>query len=395
MGVITLSRAEPRPFTERQIGLIETFAAQAVIAMENARLLTELRESLEQQTATSDVLKTISRSSVELEAVLETLVETVARLCRADQAYMFRQEDELYHLVAAHGLSDEARAFVVTHPIAPEDRRTVSGRVALERRTVHIADVLEDPATAMEGSKLPGYRTMLGIPLLRESTLIGIFNVARTRVEPFTDKEIELASQLRRSGSDRHRECPTVRGTARPPGRAARHLRQHGRRRGHVRRRTIDWPPGTETSRRSSACPRRCLAERPSYAEYLRLLADRGEFGTENVEAELAEPPRRHRPRAAARAHTRRWDGDRGAPQRRAGRRLRADLQRCHRAKASRGGDPRCARCRRGGAGAADGYGRHPQGHRQFADRRATGARRGGEGGGAVLRGDGCDRPSA
>ena len=162
--VVTIYRQEVREFDERQIALLQSFAAQAVIAIQNARLLSELRASLEQQTATSDVLRTISHSSVDLEAVLETLVETVARLCRADLAYMFRQEDQLYHLVAAHGLSGEARAFVVAHPIAAEDRRTVSGRVALERRTVHIADVLEDPDYSYGGQQSAGYRTMLGIP---------------------------------------------------------------------------------------------------------------------------------------------------------------------------------------------------------------------------------------
>ena len=175
-GVLNLFRFAPRSFTEKQIELVETFADQAVIAIENTRLFNELtRESLQQQTATADVLKIISRSSVDLETVLDTLVETVARLCRADQAHMFRRRDDKYHLVAAWGLSEEAKEFVLTHPFAA-DRGTLSGRVALERRAVHIPDVLQDPEyTYREGQKIAGYRTMLGIPLLREETLIGVF----------------------------------------------------------------------------------------------------------------------------------------------------------------------------------------------------------------------------
>src|SRR5260370_1162683 len=155
-----------------------------------------LEKSREQQPATADVLKVISRSSVDLETVLDTLVDTVARLCRADQATMFRRRDDKYHLVAAHGLSAEAKEFVLTHPVTA-DRGTLSGRVTFERRAVHVPNVLEDPEYSYrEGQKVVGYRTLLGIPLLREESLIGIFTINRTRVEPFTDKEIELATSF-------------------------------------------------------------------------------------------------------------------------------------------------------------------------------------------------------
>ena len=202
LGTITAYRQEVRPFSDKQIVLLENFGAQAVIAIENARLLNELRQrsaelarSVDELTATGDVLKIISRSSVDLETVLDTLVETVARLCRADHAYMFRRDDELYHLVAACGLSEEERAFVESHPFAP-DRGTVSGRVTLERRTVHITDALLDPEYNYSGQKVVGFRTLLGIPLLREDTLVGVFVVSRTRVEPFSSREIELATSF-------------------------------------------------------------------------------------------------------------------------------------------------------------------------------------------------------
>jgi GAF domain-containing protein len=154
-----------------------------------------LRQSLQQQTATADVLKIISRSSVDLETVLDTLVDTVARLCRADVATLFHQRGDMYHLVTSRGLSAEAKEFILAHPLATLDRGTVSGRVGLERRPIQIPDVMEDAEfTYREGTKLAGGRTMLGIPLLREDTLVGILVVARTHVEPFTDKEIELVT---------------------------------------------------------------------------------------------------------------------------------------------------------------------------------------------------------
>jgi len=202
IGLFSLARPDPGPFTPSHIRLVQTFADQAAIAIENVRLFNEvqqrtndLSESLHQQTATADVLKIISRSSVDLETVLKTLVETVARLCRADQVVMWRRRrDNLYHLVAWHGLSEEAREFVLAHPFA-SGRGTVSGRAALERRSVSISDVLEDPEyTYNDAQKLAGYRSMLAIPLLREDALVGIFSIHRTRVEPFTNKEIELAT---------------------------------------------------------------------------------------------------------------------------------------------------------------------------------------------------------
>jgi len=194
IGAIAVSRKEPGVFATRQVELLQTFADQAVIAIENARLFNETREALERQTATSDVLKIISRSSVELEMVLDTLVQAVARLCRADQVYMFHLRHDLWHLIADYGLSAEARAFFQTHPFTP-GRGSTSGRAAMEGRAVSITDVLHDPEyTLSEGQAIAGYRSTLGVPLFRENTLIGVFSIVRTRVDPFTNKEIELAS---------------------------------------------------------------------------------------------------------------------------------------------------------------------------------------------------------
>jgi GAF domain-containing protein len=146
IGVITVNRSEAGRFPQAQVELLKTFADQAVIAIENTRLITETREALEQQTATAEVLKIISRSSVDLDTVLDTLAETVTRLCRADHAVMFRRREDAYHLVASCGISEEGKNFTRTHPLTP-DRGTLTGRVALERRAVHIPDVLEDRNT--------------------------------------------------------------------------------------------------------------------------------------------------------------------------------------------------------------------------------------------------------
>src|SRR5262249_47937699 len=158
------SRSRVEPFTNKEIELANTFADQAVIAIENARLFEELRDrqaelarSVDELTATADVLKIISRSSVDLETVLETLVDTVALLCRADQAVMMRRLDERYHVVASRGLQAKAKDFLLAHPLAA-DRGTLSGRVELERRPIQIADVLHDPEyTYGEGQKIIGY----------------------------------------------------------------------------------------------------------------------------------------------------------------------------------------------------------------------------------------------
>jgi PAS domain S-box-containing protein len=288
VGCFVMHRMEVRPFSDKQIALLQNFAAQAVIAMENARLITETREALEQQTATSDVLKVISQSTFNLEPVLQTVLDTTMRLCGNSQGSIFRLgEDGLYRQAVGSGMQREYYEIEAQQEIRPGSA-TLVGRTAAAARPIQITDAWADPDYApKEDARVGQLRSMLGVPLLREGTPIGVICTARTIVKPFTEKEIELVA--------------TFADQAVIAIENARLLGELRQRQAELRITFDNMADGVvmfDEDLRLTAwnrnfqelldLPDAVLAERPTYADYLRILAERGEFGAEDIEAELS-----------------------------------------------------------------------------------------------------------
>ena len=201
LGVIALFRTEVSPFSEKQLELLRVFADQAVIAIENVRLFRELdtrnrdlTEALEQQTATSEVLKVISRSAFDLQPVLETVVENAVRVCGAEHGHVHRFDGQFLRLAAGYSANAEMLDYLREHP-NPLDPGTLSGRAGLERRPVHCHDVLTIPGYQRgEAQRLAGFRTVLAVPILTADALLGVIMIWKTRVDPFNEKQLELVS---------------------------------------------------------------------------------------------------------------------------------------------------------------------------------------------------------
>ena len=191
IGVIAIYRQEVRPFTDKQIELVKNFAAQAVIAIENTRLLNELRESLEQQTATSEVLKVISGSPGELQPVFHAMLENATRICEASFGNLLLREGDTFRRVASHNAPPNFATFIAKEPLIHRRQSHNLNRLIETKQADHVADIaVDEPETPIV--KFGGARTLVAVPMLKENELIGAFAIYRQEVRPFTDKQIEL-----------------------------------------------------------------------------------------------------------------------------------------------------------------------------------------------------------
>jgi GAF domain-containing protein len=293
LGVFVAYRQEVRPFTGKHIALLQSFAAQAVVAMENARLLIELRdrtrdlqESLEYQTSISEVLQVISRSTLDLDAVLKTVVNAAARLCGADHAGLYRDQDGEYCWAAGYNQSPEYERIERNVRIAPGPG-TLVGRTAQQARPVQISDAQTDSLYEPKQDARAGQvHSMLGVPLLREGSPIGVIGLARTRIEPFTPSQVQLVS--------------TFADQAVIAIENARLLTEIRQRQAELRVTFDNMGDGVamfDAQLRLAAwnhnfqqmlnLPDAFLEARPSFAEYFDYLSKRGEYGSAELEAQL------------------------------------------------------------------------------------------------------------
>src|SRR5262249_36964037 len=208
VGVIFLSRTKPQPFTDKQIELVKTFADQAVIAIENVRLFEaeqqrtrELSESLEQQTATSEVLQIISNTPGALEPVFEAMLDKAVRICDAKFGNIYRWDGELLHLLAAHNTPPALAEARQQSAIRPTSEKVGVRRMVETKTAAHVVDLAADESyvgapAAVDAVELGSVRTFLSVPMVKENELIGSFSLYRQEVRPFTDKQIALVTSF-------------------------------------------------------------------------------------------------------------------------------------------------------------------------------------------------------
>src|SRR5262249_21197963 len=201
VGAIVIYRQEVRPFTDKQIQLVKNFAAQAVIAIANTRLLNELRESLQQQTATSEVLKVISSSPGELTLVFEMMLESATRICEAKFGTLYLREGDAFRAAALHNAPPAYADMRMRGPVRPGPKAALT-RVLSTKRAVHISDIMADQAYIdrdplfVTGAELGGFRTFLCVPMLNENEVVGAISIFRQEVRPFSDKQVALITNF-------------------------------------------------------------------------------------------------------------------------------------------------------------------------------------------------------